>query len=79
MTSAQLDRISRTGQIDLIVDCLYILKACFQFVDPVLGGLLQLIQVFTNLPFLICRYVSEIIHQRRDLTFLAEILDAQSF
>ena len=75
MACTELHRISGTGQVDVVVACLYVVKTFFQFVDLILSSFFQLVQKLSHFTLLIGRNVAEIVHQGRYLTFLAEIFD----
>ncbi len=79
MTRAQRYRIRRTRQVQTLRLGLLRLKLLFQFVHPTLCLLTQLVQQLTQLTFLLRSYVAKLIEQRRYLTFLTQVFDAQRF
>ena len=76
MACAEFDRIRCTRQVDVIVSGLYIVETFFQFIDFILSSFFQLVEEFTHFTLLVSRNVAEIIHQRRNFSFLAEVFDA---
>ena len=78
VTCSQLDGVGRTCQVNDVALVLSGGQLLTQTVDAFSGFLLQLVDLHTNGLLLVSSHITEFLHQCIDLTFLAQVFQAQS-
>ena len=79
MTRTQLDGVGRARQVDGLVASLLRLALLAKLVDALGGECLQFVDLHADALLLVGSHVAEVVHQGRDLTFLAEIFQSELF
>ena len=79
MACTELNGVGRTGQVDGLVTIILCLTLLTQLVDALSGKCLQFVDLHADGLLLVGSHVSEVVHQSRNLTFLAEIFETELF
>ena len=79
MTGTQLNGVGRTCQVLCIVAAATALALLTQSVDALQSGLLQFVDFHAHRLLLVGSDITEIGHQRRYLTLLAQVFQTQGF
>ena len=79
MACAELDRVGGTCEVNQFVARFLCLALFAQLVDALCSERLELVDFHAHLFFLVCRHVTEIIHQGSNFALFAKVLQSELF
>ena len=79
MTCTKLHRVGGTCQVDGLVATLLRVARLAELVDALGSECLQFVNLHADGLFLVGSHITEVVHQGCNLTFLAEIFQAELF
>ena len=79
MARAQLHGVRRAGQVDVLVGRILSGAVLAQLVDALGSQRLQFVDFHAHRLFLVGSHVTEVVHEGRDFTFLAEVFQTELF